>query len=378
MNILMISNNYTPYAGGVVSSINAQIEALQKLGHCVTLITLDFLGTVHHDPSWVKRLYCPIKFTYKKNHMALPWRAKKQIKALMQELKPDVVHVHHPFLLGPIGAKVAQQMHIPVIFTYHTVYEAYVHYVPLPESLLKPLVKKMVLAFCKQVDGIVTPSSYIQNYLIGEGVKTPMAVIPSGLLPFFLLDNVKPRPIEQSDLHLLVVSRMVKEKNIEAVLRVAQRLAHKDIKFKFTLIGYGNDYETLQNYAYDQLKLSKDVVHFIHKPPKAEIAQAYQGADIFLFSSKTDTQGLVLAEAMAAGAPVVAFDGPGQQDIINEAQNGYIVPNEEKMGDAIEALSKDHALLHRLSQNAYKTGQCYKPAVLARKLIKFYQVFVSC
>ncbi|MEX0848990.1 MAG: glycosyltransferase [Candidatus Dependentiae bacterium] len=376
MNIVMVTNNYSPYSGGVVSSINAQVDALQKLGHIVTLITLDFSGKNYQDPTWVKRLYCPITFIYKKNHMAIPWRAKKQIRQLISEIKPDIVHVHHPFLLGHSAMQVAKQMHIPMIFTYHTIYEAYAHYIPLPQAFVKKITTYSVLKFCRQVDGIIAPSSSIQDYLIDNTIETPIKVIPSGLLSIFLPTHIKKRPVENGMLHLLVVSRMTKEKNIKAILHVAQQLIEQNVLFQLKLIGFGVEYDHLREYAFEQLRLPKDVVQFIYKPSKNEIEQAYQSADMFLFPSKTDTQGLVLAEAMAAGAPVIAFDGAGQRDIIKQAQNGYIVVNEGEMVDVIKELAHSPEQLSLLSEYAHETGQNYKPAVLAQKLIQFYQCFL--
>jgi glycosyltransferase involved in cell wall biosynthesis len=372
----MVTNNYIPYSGGVVSSINAQVDALQKLGHVVTLITLDFSNQDYQDPAWVRRLYCPITFMYKKNHMAVPLYAKKQIKKIIAAINPDIVHVHHPFLLGYSAMRVAKQVQIPVIFTYHTMYEAYAHYIPLPQAFVKKIITYSVLKFCKQVDGIIAPSSSIERYLIDNAIETPIEVIPSGLLSIFMPTHIKKRPIENGMLHLLVVSRMTKEKNIKAILHVAQQLIEQHVSFRLKLIGYGVDYEYLREYAFEQLKLPKDIVQFIYKPSKNEIEQAYQSTDIFLFPSKTDTQGLVLAEAMAAGAPVIAFDGAGQRDIIKQAQNGYIVANEDEMINTIKDLAHDPQPLSLLSQYAHETGQNYKPAVLAQKLVQFYQYFL--
>ncbi len=143
---MMITNNFTPYTGGVVSSIKALVTELQEAGHELMLVTLSF-SNCGIDPSWVKRVYCPIRFQYKTNYMAISWRAEAQIKALMYDFKPDVVHLHHPFLLGKAGLAVAQALHIPTIFTYHTIYEAYAHYVPLPHWLLKKLICWRVLSF---------------------------------------------------------------------------------------------------------------------------------------------------------------------------------------------------------------------------------------
>ena len=119
MKIMMITNNFTPYTGGVVSSINALVHALQQSQHEVLVVTLSFLQE-HHDPAWVKRLYCPIKFSYKTNHMAIPWRPKAQITKLIKEFKPDVIHVHHPFMLGKAGTACARDVRILCFYlSYH-------------------------------------------------------------------------------------------------------------------------------------------------------------------------------------------------------------------------------------------------------------------
>ena len=369
----MVTNNYTPYQGGVVSSINATVAALQKQGHTVTLVTLDFLGKGHNDPAWVKRLSCPIKFVYKKNHMAVAWRAKKQLKKIIKELNPDVVHVHHPFLLGRLAARIAKPRGIPIVFTYHTVYEAYAHYVFLPEWITKRLIKYRVLSFCRYVSGIIAPSTSIKNYLRVEGIETPIKVLPSGLQQMFLPKDTQVRPIEKNCLGLLSVGRMVKEKNIESLLRVAQQLSMCDIPYSLTLVGYGTEYEPLQRYAYQELQLSPEQVIFVHQPPKDMIVQLYRESNIFLFSSRTDTQGIVLAEAMASGLPVIAFDGPGQRDIIVQGHNGYIVADEGAMVARISALAKDASLLEHLSQRAFSTAELYQPDVLVQRAIAFYE-----
>lgn len=373
MHILMVTNNYSPYTGGVVSSINATVEALQKQGHQVTLVTLDFLGKAHIDPAWVKRLVCPIKFLYKKNYMAIAWRAKKQLKKIITDINPDIVHVHHPFLLGRIAARIAKPRGIPTVFTYHTVYEAYAHYVFMPEWITKRIIKRRVLSFCKYVGGIIAPSLSIKNYLIAECIDVPIKVIPSGLQHMFLTTDIASRPIEKGRLRLLAVGRMVKEKNMQALLHVAAQLAAQAVPFTLTLAGYGAEYEPLRMYAYEHLKLSPEQVIFLHQPAKDIIVRLYQESDIFLFSSHTDTQGIVLAEAMASGMPVIAFDGPGQRDIIVQGENGYIVADEQETVAKIKHLFAEPAVLERLSRHAYLTAQRYRPDVLVQRVLDFYR-----
>ncbi len=371
MRIVLVSNNFTPYTGGVVSSIQALVRELQKEGHQVQLITLGFLKR-HDDPAWVKRLYCPMRFKYKTNHMALPWRPKAKIAQFVDAFKPDIVHVHHPFLLGSIAQAVAKQRGIPVVFTYHTIYEAYLHYVPLPRWLVGWYVRRQVLAFCSKVSGIIAPSSYIKNYLKKQSVGVPMVIIPSGLLPCFIASPTA-KHITDKPIQLLIVGRMVKEKNIEAGLKVAQELVMEKIPFQLKCIGYGAEYDELKAYAYDTLRLSEDQVTFIYKPPKEVIAQAYKDADLFLFTSPSDTQALVLAEAMAASTPVLALDGPGQRDIIKQGVNGYILRSPQAMVSQIKQLIADPALFARLCQGAYQTAQNYRPEVMAKRHSAFYE-----
>lgn len=368
---MMITNNFTPYTGGVVSSINALVDQLHCAGHQVQLITLDFAG-YQDDPAWVKRLYCPVRTMYKTHFIALPWRPKAQILKIMQEYKPDVVHVHHPFILGVVGVYAAQKLHVPVVFTYHTVYEAYTHYFyPVPDWISKRLLRWRLLSFCNRVDAIIAPSRYIKKSVQAIS-KTPVIKIPSGLLPIF----IKPfctKVHSIGRIKLLVVSRMVKEKNITTVLDVVKQLYNETILFELKLIGYGAEYDALQVYAYDLLKLPRDVVIFMHKPSKDIISQAYHDADLFLFTSQSDTQGLVLAEAMAHSTPVIALDGPGQRDIIEQGTNGYIVPGVQEIVTCIKQLRMNPQLLADLDKGAYQTAQSYLPNVLVRRYIELYE-----
>src|SRR5262249_18260371 len=143
------------YSGGIVSSLHVLIPELQKQGHTVSLITLDFLGYEHSDPEYVMRISCPLKFMYKKNHMAIPWRATHALQKYFNEWQPDIIHAQHPFLLGRAALRVARKQNIPICFTYHSIYEAYAHYVPFPGTLTRPAIQKMVLDFCKKVNGII-------------------------------------------------------------------------------------------------------------------------------------------------------------------------------------------------------------------------------
>ena len=265
MRIFFVTNNYTPYTGGVTSSITAITDGLRGRGHEVFIITLDFLGSAHNDPHYIIRIPCPIKFLYKKNHMAIPWRPTHAIFQLLKEYNPDIVHVHHPFLLGVSALRAARKIGIPCVFTYHTLYEQYAHYVPLPSLYSKPLIQSAVRHFCNKVDNIIAPSNTVKHSVQTQHITTPISVIPSPLRPlFFTNTNKSPRPpLTNRPFQLIVVSRFVPEKNIPFVFGVFK---HLPATMQLTLVGYGSDYEALKITAFNTLQLPRERVRFVHKP----------------------------------------------------------------------------------------------------------------
>jgi len=373
LKIAIVTNNYTPYSGGVVSSIDSFVKELHQQGHKAFIITLDFLGKEHNDPYYVIRIPSIYRFMYKKNHIAVPWHITKKLKSIITLLNPDIIHTQHPFFIGKAALKVAKKLHIPILFTYHTIYEHYLHYLPVPQFLTRPIVKKMVLSFCKKVDGIIVPSNHIKQYLEQNNIETQIKKIPSGILPVFIKHQLWNR--NNKVFKLLTVSRFVKEKNIPLLLRVFARLCKtvKNTTFNFTLVGYGQEYKNLQRLAYKKLHLPKTDVRFVHRPNKMEISDLYSESDLFIFSSTSDTQGLVLAEAMGGGCPVVAIDGPGQRDIIKNGKNGFLCQSEQEMVEKIEFISENSQLLKNMQKEALQKAQQYHPTATTNALISFYK-----
>lgn len=373
LKIVLITNNYTPYSSGIVSSIDATTTELMRNGHQPFIITLDFLGDSHDDPPHVKRIHCPIKFRYKKNPMAVPFRAKQQLLQLMRKLKPDIVHLHHPFLLGATGLACARQLGIPVVFTYHTMYEKYAHYVPFLKELAAPFIEKKVLQFCSAVDGIIVPSTGMQEWLQEKKIQVPMEVIPSGLRSQFL-SCLRDFSHEAHDpFRLLYVGRFTQEKNIPALFKVFAQLARGN--FSLTLAGFGSEYKAYEQYAFEKLKLDSRFVTFISHPEN--VVEQYANADLFLFPSLTDTQGIVLAESLSQGTPIVALDGHGQRDAIIEGVNGYIVQSEHAMINLIKCIAADSELHKSLSRGAQESANRYAPEVVTDQLVNFYRTIMS-
>lgn len=373
MRILFVTNNYTPYSGGVIQSITATTQALRAQGHDVHIVTLNFLNTKQDDPEYVIRIACPIKFMYKKNHMAIPWRPTHAIENVIQDYKPDIIHVHHPFLLGASALNAARKYAIPCIFTYHTIYEYHAHYIPLPRQVCQPIIRAIAHQFCKQVDAIIAPSSSVKNYLLSQDIQTPIAIIPSPIRPCFALSPLEHKKNDKL-FSLLLVSRFVPEKNIPFIFDVMQLLPNE---FTITLVGYGVDYEKMKTLAYNTFNFSPERVRFIHQPNQQELLNTYQTADLFIFPSTVDTQGIVLAESMSQGVPVIALDGLGQRDIIKNGINGFIIKDAADAAEKISTVARTPELFGQLVIGARTTAQKYHANHIAQELTYLYTEYIK-
>lgn len=370
MRIFFITNNYVPYSGGVVQSINAIVDELHSQGHEVFIITLDFSGKKSHDPAHVIRISSLITFIYKKNYMAIPWRPTHAIELLVQKYKPDIIHIHHPFLLGSSALDVARRYRIPCVFTYHTMYEKYIHYIPLVGHYARPFVQKTVITFCKNVAAIIAPSTSIKQHLISQGIQTFITIIPSPLRKIFCNTMPVLQKKHSPIFKLLLVTRFVPEKNIPFVFEVMNLLPEM---FHLTLVGYGIDYEHLQMLAFEKFNFSSERITFVNKPSQDSLVALYGTADLFIFPSQTDTQAIVLAESMSQAVPVIALDGPGQRDIIINGKNGFIIENAQQAAEHITHIAKNKSLHEHLKQEAYKTSQRYHAKTIVTKLVNLYR-----
>lgn len=377
LRILFVTNNYTPYAGGVVSSINAATEALIIEGHEVFIVAPDFFrkkDTRPEESASVFRIKCPIKFTYRQKHIALPLFPQKELSLIVEELNPDIIHTHHPFLLGQAALSVAKKKAIPIVFTYHTLYEYYAHYFHCPQKLAQWVATYYATRFCNSVDAVIVPSNAVKEHILKQGATTPTTVIPSALQSIFIHEHRPYKEKHHTELfRLLLVSRLVKEKNVSFVLDAFKLLPDG---FKLIVIGKGEELPRLIEYAYEKLRLSKAHVLFFKESRGQELVDFYRSADLFLFPSTTDTQGIVLAEAMACGTPVVSVDGPGQRDIIRNGMNGFLVRNQAEMAEVIVQIKKDKDLHSLLQEYAWRTSRFYMPQVMGERLTQFYSTLL--
>lgn len=370
LTVFLVTNNYTPFSGGVVSAIDSYAQELRALGHRAIIITLNFTGSQPPEED-VIRLWCPIRFGYRNNYMAIPWRATRQLYELAQRYKPDIIHTYHPFLLGASALKVGRKLKIPVIFSYLTLYDQYCHYVPLPACITQPVTRCIVNNFCKKVDALIVPGQSIKKYIQAQGVTRNIEVIPLSILPIFLHNTYTAKKRSSQSRHILIcVSRFAPEKNLYFLLDMFKHLAPN--RYTLVLVGFGILEDELKKYAYETLKLTNEDIIFIIKPSKQELCDWYNKAELFVFASHSETQGLVLAEAMANGTPVIALEAPGIQDIVVNGENGYMVHTQQEMASTIDSILDSPDLYAQLSPHAWRTAQNYCPKKRALSILKVY------
>jgi glycosyltransferase involved in cell wall biosynthesis len=387
----MLTNNYKPFIGGVPISIERLSDGLRELGHEVYVFAPEY-SKVEEDP-WVIRYR--IKRKMGKGEFMIPDLLDPVIKRTFQDMNFDIIHVHHPMMVGHTAIYLGKKYHIPVVFTYHTRYEQYLHYIAPLERLQsygnRAKMLRGIYRSCEKVvefhnriytnhcDLVFAPTPGMKKYLVAHGTKTMVEVMPTGILEDdFTYDNYRVNEIcnqyRQKEMYLFcTVSRLEKEKNIGFLLQAMKILKERRGDcFCLLLIGDGSEKATLIKQTIE-LGLEENVV-FTGSIPHEDLRDYYHSCDLFLFASQSETQGIVLLEAMAAGLPIVALDGSGVCDLVNDGITGY--RTEKKMEHYMERL--EYLLNHKqirdqMSEKSVEEAYRYLETYQATKAIRCYQ-----
>jgi glycosyltransferase involved in cell wall biosynthesis len=320
----LFTNNYLPFCGGVTISVETLRRGLQGRGHEVWTFAPRFPGHPETDPRVVRFPSIPAA-TYPEFALAVPWTPR--IGRRVRRLGLDIFHAHHPFLLGPAARRMARRLTRPLVFTYHTRYEKYAHYVPLTRSLVEAAALRLSTRFAASADAVIAPSTLVRDQLRARGVAAPIAVVPTGVD----LDRFRPasRAAARHALGLaagvplvLYVGRLDREKSVDRVLLAFDRISGTLGGAQLWLVGQGKETEALRRLAGGLG--AGDRVHFAGVRAHERLAAWYHAADLFLFASETETQGLVLAEAAACGLPAVAVIAPGCDEVVRDGETGIL------------------------------------------------------
>ena len=324
MRVALFTNNYLPFCGGVTVSVETLRRGLEARGHEPWVLAPRFPGAVEVAPRTLRYPSIPAA-TYPQFPLAIPY--SRRLARRVRALAFDVFHAHHPFLLGPAARRLARRQGRPLIFTYHTRYDKYAHYVPLPRDLVEAAARLLSTRFAARADAIIAPSAVLRDELRARGVGVPIAVVPTGvdLARFSPGDRTAARRacgIEDGGLVVLYVGRLDREKSVDRILAAFARIAGTLAQVRLVLVGQGTQAEDLRRMASGLHGAAR--VTFAGVCAHEALPTYYRAADLFLFASETETQGLVLAEAAACGLPAVAVNAPGCSEVVHDGDTGVL------------------------------------------------------
>jgi len=379
MDILLISDVYFPRVNGVSTSIRTLATELARLGHAVTLVAPDY-GT--QDPALdfeILRLPArPIFFDPEDR-----WIRNAALRECLTPLARrhwDVIHVHTPFQAHRLGVRLAKCTGAPTVETYHTYFEPYVaHYLPLlPGVLLRALARRLSRRLCHEVDHLIVPTRQMTRVLRGYGIATPDSVVPSGidLAEFGGGDGARFRARHGIAPHrptLVTVSRLAREKNIEFLLDVAWALVEEFPDLLFIVAGEGPDAPRLHRRA-SSLGLDPNVLFVGNLDRRTELLDCYKAGDVFVFASPTETQGLVLTEAMALGVPIVSTAVMGTATVLEHARSARVAEEHvAAFADQVATLLRDPVLRQALSDAGPQDAYAWHAPALVGKVAEVYR-----
>lgn len=382
MRILYVSDVYFPRVNGVSTSIQTFRRELARRGHDSTLVAPEYPAAypVEAGVLRVPSRYLPLD----PEDRALRPRALRRAESDLARERFDLVHVQTPFLAHYSGLRLARRLGVPCIATYHTLFEEYLyHYVPaVPRAALRALARRVSRAQCNALDAVVVPSSAMRDTLARYGVTAPTEIVPTGipLADFACGDGTRfraDRGIDPARPLLLYVGRVAFEKNIAFLLRVLARVRASRPDALLVICGEGPAVRSLQRAAH-ALGVASSVLFAGYLDRASALLDCYRAADVFVFASRTETQGLVLLEAMALGVPVVSTAVMGTRDIVGPGRGALVARDDEAdFAAQVTRLLGDRALRERLGREAREYARDWSAAAMAERMEAFYRRVVE-
>ncbi|MBU3188067.1 glycosyltransferase [Clostridium bowmanii] len=380
LNIAMFTNNYFPFIGGVPISIDRLAKGLRRQGHKVVIFAPKYPLKTIEDVNVIR---CNLLIYYKSKafDFAIVNIFSSQIEKVFSTQNFDVIHVHHPFWMGTKGLELGKKYGLPVILTYHTRLEKYAHNLPVFKLTFENIAShKLIKIFSQKCDAIFAPTNSASEYLANIGVSRDKAVLPTGV-DFDFYNNVDVNEVNlitkkyklQNEVILCSVSRLTVEKNIYFLLEGIKRIKdNSKVPFKCIIIGDGpekqNILKTIENRGL------KNIVILAGALCPKEVCKYYMASNIFVFSSESETQGMVILEAMAGKCAVVAIRSSGIDDIIHNEYNGFKTKADlDLWSEKVIYLIEHPEILECMCQNAYDFSKKFSLDAMATTTVDLYK-----
>lgn len=378
----MLSDVYFPRVNGVSSSIRTCACALVAMGHRVTLVAPAYgpetTNSGHDTEFEVIRLPSRTIFFDPEDRL-IKASALRAILPALAAHHWDVIHIHTPFRAHALGVRLAKRTGRPTVETYHTYFEEYVaHYLPwLPSPLLRLFARRVSRKLCHDVDHLIVPSQQMVDVLHCYGITTPSTVLPTGLAldEFEGGDGLRFREqhgIDASRPTLVTVSRLAVEKNIGFLLQVARRLRDEFPALLLIIAGEGPDAGRLKTLA-RRLGVEDNVRFFGNLDRRSTLLDCYRAGDVFVFASPTETQGLVLIEAMALGVPIVSTAVMGTATVLHDVRSAVIADEDvEAFANSVAQVLRDPEKRKALSAAGPRDARAWSTDVLMDRAETLY------
>lgn len=377
MKICMLTNTYSPHVGGVARSVGILTQQCRGAGHEVLVVAPSFPGDRHEREQDILRVPAWQNFNGSDFSVRVP--LPQLVRSRIDRFDPDILHSHHPFLLGDSALRMAYALHRPLVFTHHTLYEQYTHYVPFDSPGLKRFVIQLATEYANACDAVIAPSESVAELLRERGVETPVHAIPTGIdtSAFAHGDGDRfrsERGIPEDAVVIGHVGRLAREKNLSFLAGAVAAALRGEPRTRFLVVGDGPESAVIQRILREQG--GEDRLLMTGKLAGDHLFDAYAAMDLFAFASQSETQGMVLAEAMAAGLPVVALDGAGVRDVVRDGINGRLLAATAPVTAMAEVLREtlaDVPLRARWAEGARATALQFDRGRCAGEVMALYQ-----
>lgn len=378
MRIAIFTNNYLPNPYGVSMSIESFRREFEKRGHEVYIFAPAFKGYEDKNPNVHRFPSINVTFRGINYPVAIPFSFS--IDKFLENLELDIIHAQHPNLLGWQAKRWAKKKNIPLIYTWHTLYDLYAHFTPLiPDKIAAWWAIRNAVNFADKSNYVITPTPSITKKIKDWGVKNVnIASIASGVNEdeFALSDGKSVRlemGIADDETLLVFIGRITAEKNVCFLMSSVAQVLKKNKKIKFLVCGGGDQISSMEKIAKDA-GIEKQTI-FAGLIPNDLRKNYFAAGDIFVHASKSETQGMVLTEAMYMGLPVVSIRATGANDLVGNFVTGILTnESEDEFSAAIEKLVADRGLRQKFSENAKSASrENYTSSVCAQKMLEIYE-----